>query len=463
MPENDKHIRLEAAMDRRKYLQGNAALLAGAAAFPGVSMASAAESTTEGEPKYDILLKDGHVIDPKNNINAVCDVAVRNDKIAEVTSHINPRRAKQPIDVSDMYVTPGLIDMHEHLYFGTNEGYAYGGGYDSVYPDNLTFPYCVTTAVDTGSAGWRSFDNFKENIIEEADTRVLSFLNIVGPGMRGEVEQNTSLMKPEQAAETAQRYDDLTVGFKAAHYGGPKFTATRRAIEAAEITERDLPVMVDYGAIEAQRERGVENPLDKLLNRIMRRGDILTHCYSDASVKKGDINPAVPEAHERGVLFDVGHGAGSFQWSDAVPMVREGILAETISTDLHATSRLEGMKNMNNVMSKFLLLGLSMEEIITRSTWNPAQIIGHTELGHLSEGAVADIAVLSMRHGTFGLVDASGYRLNADRKLQGQLTIKGGEIKYDLNGLSKPLWNPDWLSPQEWKAVREQMIQGCQG
>jgi dihydroorotase len=442
MPDNGNHDGLEVETSRRNYMRGSAALLAGAAALSGVPAASAAGSNTEEQSKYDIVLNDGHVIDPKNNISGVYDVAVADGKIAKVASSIDSTLAAEYVDVSDLYVTPGLIDLHTHLYFGTHEGYSYGGGYDSVWPDNLTFPYCVTTAVDTGSPGWDTFDEYKENIIEEADTRVLAFVNIVGPGMRGEVEQDTSLMQPKQAAETAQRYDDHIVGFKAAHYAGPEFTATKRAIEADQIGERDLRVMVDYGAVEAQLERGVENPLDKLLNEIMRSGDILTHCYSDYSVENGDINPAIPEAHKRGVLFDVGHGGGSFQWSDAVPMVQAGILAETISTDLHATSRLAGMKNMNNVMSKFLRMGLSMEEVIKRCTWNPAQITGHTELGHLSEGAPADIAVLSMQHGEFGLVDASNYRRNAYRKLEGELTIKGGEVKYDLNGLTSPLWEP---------------------
>lgn len=441
MPDNGTHSGLGVEMDRRKYMQGNAALLTGAAVFPGVSMASGTESGTEGQSKYDILLKNGHVIDPKNNINAVRDVAVRSGKIAKVTSSINPKLAEKTIDVSDMYVTPGLIDMHAHHYFGTNEDYAYGGGYNSVFPDNLTFPYCVTTAVDTGSPGWRSFDDYRETIIEHADTRILAFVNIVGPGMRGEVEQDTSEMIPEEAAEVAQNYADLIVGYKAAHYQGPEFTATERAVEAGEIF--DLPVMVDYDAMAAQREMGVENPLDDLLNEVMRPGDILTHFYSDIQVEDGEVNPAVPEASERGILFDVGHGGGSFHWSHAVPLINEGFLPHSISTDLHASSRLGGMKDMINLISKFLLLGLSVEEVIERSTWKPAKIIGHTELGHLSKGAVADIAVLSIQEGDFGLVDASGYRRNAQQRFRGELTIKDGEIMFDLNGISRPLWEPD--------------------
>lgn len=437
---DDNHAGSDAGMGRRGYMQGNAALLASAAAFPAFSMSTAADSDDDSDDggEYDILLKGGHVIDAKNGINGGCDVAVSDGEIASVAPDIDSDQAETTVDASGMYVTPGLIDLHTHLFFGTVEGRSYGGGYDSVWPDNLTFPYCVTTAVDTGSPGWQSIDEYNENIVEEADTRIYVFVNIVGPGMRGEVEQDTSLMQPEQAAEAAQNYSDLIVGVKAAHYSGPEFTATERAIAADEAAERDLPVMVDYGAVETQREAGVENPLDDLLNGIMRQNDILTHCYSDASVMEGEVNPAAIEAYERGVDFDVGHGAGSFQWSHAVPMVREGILAQTISTDLHASSRLGGMKNMNNVMSKFLLLGMSIEEVITRSTWTPAQIIDRTDIGHLSEGAVADIAVLSIQDGNFGLVDASGYRLDSDQKIQGELTIKGGEVVWDLNGISRP-------------------------
>jgi dihydroorotase len=442
MSENDTHSRSESGIDRRDYMKGSAALASGAALFSGTSMAAGTESSTDEGSTYDMLLEGGHVIDPKNDLSAEYDVAIHDGEIAAVQSHINTDQAEMVVDVSGMYVTPGLIDNHTHLFFGTHEGYSYGGGYDSVWPDNLTFPYGVTTAVDTGSPGWQSIDEYVDNIVDHADTRIQVYVNIVGPGMRGEVEQDTSTMQPEQAAQVAQDYSDLVVGFKAAHYSGPEFTATKRAIEADEVGGRDLPVMVDYGAVGAQLETGVENPLDDLLNEIMREGDILTHCYSDYSAIDGEVNPAALEAYERGVLFDVGHGGGSFQWSDAIPMIREDILAQTISTDLHASSRLDGMKNMNNVMSKFLRLGWSMEEVIKRSTWNPAQIIGRPDLGHLSEGVVADVAVLSIQTGNFGLVDASNYRLDAYQKIQDELTLKGGEVVYDLNGLTSPQWEP---------------------
>jgi dihydroorotase len=196
--------------------------------------------------------------------------------------------------------------------------------------------------------------------------------------------------------------------------------------------------MVDFGANRPER------PLAVLLTEKLRPGDIYTHCYSGLRgelLPTGKVNPGMWKGRERGVVFDVGHGGGSFAWRVAVPATREGFWPDSISTDLHIHSMNSGMKDMLNVMSKFLALGLSLDEVVARSTWNPAREIHHEELGHLSVGALADVAVLRLETGHFGFVDSFGARLDGDRKLVCELTLRDGKVVYELNGITRPLWD----------------------
>ena len=205
------------------------------------------------------------------------------------------------------------------------------------------------------------------------------------------------------------RHKGLIVGIKTAHYMGPDFTAVDRAVEAG--TMADIPVMVDFGRVFPQKS------LAELLTKKLRPGDIYTHVYSGLRGEldpSGHANPALFEGRKRGVIFDVGHGGGSFAWRVAVPIIQEGFLPDSISTDLHAGSAIAGMKDMLNVMSKFLALGLSLDEVILRSTWNPAREIKQEQLGHLSVGAPADVAVLRLEKGDFGFLDVYGARLRGN-------------------------------------------------
>ena len=388
------------------------------------------------EPKYDVLLRGGHLIDPRNNISAVRDVAIAGGKVAAVAPRIDPAEAFKTIDVSGLYVTPGLVDIHAHVYTGTGEQGSYAGD-NSVYPDGFALRVGVTTLVDVGGAGWRNFEDFKARVIDRSKTRVLSFLNIVGHGMRGgKFEQDLTDMVAVPAGEMARRYPGVIVGIKTAHYGGPEWTPVEQAVEAGTLA--NIPVMVDFGANKPER------PVAELVTRKLRPGDIYTHVYSglrnelDAS---GRVNPGLWEGRKRGVFFDVGHGGGSFAWRVAVPAVKEGFLPDSISTDLHVGSMNAGMKDMLNVMSKFLALGLSLEDVIRRSTWNPAQEIKQEQLGHLSAGAPADVAVLRLETGQFGFVDSFGGRLRSNRKLTCEMTLRDGKVVYDLNGIARPDWD----------------------
>jgi len=388
------------------------------------------------QPKYDLLLRGGHVIDPKNKISSTRDVAIAEGKIAAVAERINPAEALKVVDVSGLYVTPGLIDIHTHVFAGTGEPGSYAGD-NSVYPDGFTFRVGVTTVADAGCAGWRNFEDFKQHVIERSKTRVLVFLNIVGHGMRGEkFEQNLEDMEAKPTAEMALRYKGLIVGIKTAHYAGPEWTPVERSVEAGTLA--NIPVMVDFGSNRSER------PMAELVTKKLRPGDIYTHVYSglrNEQTESGRVNPALWEARKRGVIFDVGHGGGSFVWRIAAPAVKEGFLPDSISTDLHIGSMNAGMKDMLNVMDKFLALGLSLDDVILRSTWNPAREIQQEQLGHLSVGAVADVAVLRLEKGNFGFVDVYGARLRGSRKLTCELTLRDGKVVYDLNGITRPEWD----------------------
>jgi dihydroorotase len=396
----------------------------------------AAVPVTAAEPKYDVLLRGGHVIDPRSHLSAVRDVAIAGGKIAAVAPRIDPADAFKTIDVSGLYVTPGLIDIHVHVYTGTGEKGSYAGD-NSVYPDGFTLRTGVTTVVDAGGAGWRNFEDFKARVIDRAKTRVLALLNIVGNGMRGGAyEQDLADMASAPAGEMARKYPGVIVGIKTAHYGGPEWIPVEHAVEAG--TTAGIPVMVDFGASKPER------PVADLVTKKLRPGDIYTHVYSGLRGEldlSGRVNPGLWAGRKRGVIFDVGHGGGSFAWRVAVPAMKEGFVPDSISTDLHIGSMNAGMKDMLNVMSKFLALGLTLDDVIARSTWNPAREVKQDGLGHLSVGAGADVAVLRLEEGRFGFVDSFGGRLRAPKKLVCEMTLRDGKVVYDLNGLARPDWD----------------------
>jgi dihydroorotase len=405
-----------------------------------MTLTASAGAAHASEHRYDLLLKGGHVIDARNGLSAVRDVAIADGRVALVAKSIDPDEALKIVDVSGLYVTPGLIDIHAHVYTGTGERGSYAGD-NSVYPDGFTYRTGVTTIVDAGGAGWRNFEDFRQRVIRRSKTRVLAFLNIVGHGMRGELyEQDLADMQAEPTAEAAVRHKDLIVGIKTAHYAGADWSPVDRAVEAGE--RAGLPVMVDFGIDHPER------PVAELVTLKLRPGDIYTHMYSGLRHEleaSGRVNPGLWEGRKRGVIFDVGHGGGSFVWRVAVPAVKEGFVPDCISTDLHISSMNAGMKNMLNVMSKFLALGLELDDVVGQATWNPAQRIGHEELGHLSVGATGDVAVLQLETGRFGFVDSFGARLDGRERLVCELTVHGGRVVYDLNGLSRPAW--DTLPP----------------
>jgi dihydroorotase len=391
-------------------------------ALLGVILCSAAVAQS------DLILKGGHVIDPKNGVDAQMDVAITGNKITAVAPDIGASQAKKVVDVRGLYVTPGLVDIHTHLFFTTGAGGAWAGD-ESIQPDAFSFRTGVTTMADAGSAGWRGFETFRHFVIDRAKTRVFAFINISGLGMLTDAaEQEKSEFQPEEVARLAKKHRDVVVGVKSAHYQKPDWASVDRAVDAGKLA--GIPVMVDFGWFLPER------PYWQLVTEHLRPGDITTHCFR-APVpwvdEHGKLYDYLRQARKRGVIFDVGHGGGSFVFRNAVPAVEQGFYPDSISTDLHGGSMNAGMMDMPTTMSKFLAMGEPLVEVIRESTINPAVEIQHSELGHLSVGAVADVAVWELRAGDFGFYDAAGGKLSGKQRLICQLTVRDGKIAWDRN------------------------------
>jgi dihydroorotase len=395
-------------------------------------------------PRYDLLLKGGHVIDPANHIDDVRDVAVFQGKIAAVERDIPADQAGKVVDVSKLLVTPGLIDIHYHVGHGgapldwfTPEARAHA--LPLGIPADMALQSGVTTIVDAGTAGAETFLQEKEEVIDRARVRVLAFLNIVGNGMGGALEQSLDEMDPKVCAATITKYKDIIVGVKTAHYWTKEpwdaehvpWAAVDRAIECATLA--NVPVMYDFWP---RPERTYEDLLKK-----RRPGDIHTHVFAQQFpiiLADGKINPALAEARARGVIFDVGHGAGSFWFRNAVPAQKQGFVPDSMSTDLHMGDF--NVVSMTNVMSKFLAMGVPLDDIIRRSTVNPAAEIHRPELGTLTVGKDADIAVLELAKGHFSYIDCGVARFDGNANLTARMTIRAGRIAYDPSGLSMVEW-----------------------
>jgi len=389
---------------------------------------------------YDILIKNGHLIDAKNGIDKVMDVAIKDGKIAKVNTEIAKSSAKTVIDAVGLFVSPGLIDIHSHNFHGTEPDAYLSNSFTALPPDGFSFRVGITTIVDVGGAGWRNFGMFKDQVIDRSKTRVLSFLNIVGSGMKGgAVEQNLADMDSKLTAMVANQYPEYVVGVKLAHYNGFDWTPTERAVEAGKLA--DIPVMIDFGGSDP------ELSLKTLFMEKLRPGDIFTHAYAHVDGRtpvvneNGKVADFAWEAQKRGIIFDVGHGGGSFLFAQAVPAMKQSFKPYTISTDLHTGSMNGGMKDIINVMSKFVNMAMPVSEVITATTWHSAKVIKREDLGHLSVGAVADVAILNLREGNFGFIDTKGKKMKGDKKLECELTIREGNVVYDLNGLAAKEWD----------------------
>ena len=391
---------------------------------------------------YSIVIKGGLVIDPKNGINEVMDIAIQDGKIASVAKNINATGAAQVVNAKGLIVAPGLIDIHGHVFAGTQPDRYLSDGNGALMPDGYTFRVGVTTIVDCGGAGWKNFPVFKKNVIDVSQTRVLSFLNIVGEGMRGGAyEQDARDMDPKMAAHVAKQNKKDIVGFKVAHFENAEWTPVDNAVAAGKLAG-DIPVIVDFGGDDSHAPLSIE----ELFFKHLRPGDIYTHTFTElqrrdpiVDFKTRQLKPFIKNAQARGIVFDVGFGGASFAFDQALPAIKAGFYPNTISTDLHTGSMNNAMKDMLNVMSIFMTMGMEVPAIIKASTWAPAQSIKREELGNLSVGSVADVAILGIREGNFGFFDRIGHKETGTKKFECQATIRNGKMVYDLNGITTPI------------------------
>jgi dihydroorotase len=395
-----------------------------------------------------IVLAGGHVIDPANGHDGPMDVAIADGRITAVGPNL-PTEGATVWDVGGLHVTPGIIDMHCHV------AVSHAHSLLSLPPDVNTFNAGVTTVVDAGTVGWKDFADFKERVIDRARIRILAYVNIVGRGMGGDCEHERDEMRPALAAAVVRDYPEMTVGIKTAHYwtrhpfddAHTPWMAVDAAVEAGDLCGK--PVMVDFWP-------RPERPYSALILEKLRPGDIHTHVYAQQFPvldDHGRVSDFLWRARERGVIFDLGHGAGSFWFRNAVPAIEQGFLPDSISTDLH-TGNLNGpVIDMLHTMNKCLNMGLPLADVIARSTVAPAREIGHPELGTLSVGSEADVAVFQVEQGRFGFVDCGRARLIGNQHLRCVATLRAGVPVYNPGGLGLPEWREAppayWINPAE--------------
>jgi dihydroorotase len=404
---------------------------------------------------YDTIIHGGHLIDPANQRNGRLDVAIKRDRIVAVAPHIDTTQARHLIDASDRIVTPGLIDLHTHVYHGVT--------YWGIEPDALAARSGVTTWVDVGSAGAYNFGGLREFIMRQSDVRIVTFLNISGVGLTAPFGEHLNLdnCDIDLFCQIVDQHRDIIIGVKARieekTVGPNGLEPLRRARIAAD--RCGLPMMVHIGS-------GPPD-LDAVLE-YLKPGDILTHCFTGGTMRvtAGDGLPhdSIQKAIARGVILDVGHGAGSFDFAVAEGMLKAGILPDAISTDMHQISVHGPMFDLPTCMSKFLAIGVSLEHVIAAATAQPAKILNLPDVGSLHVGAKADVAVLRNYHGTFHFYDIAMASRQGSQLLACETTILNGRIM-PKNQLPTPA---PWSTIRDYQQAiidrghtPQQMIRGC--
>ena len=370
--------------------------------------------------KYDLLIKKGRVIDPAQGIDGVMDVALAGDKVAAVAASLPEADAAELIDAEGAIVTPGLIDLHVHNFWGGND---YG-----IEPDPTNIAKGVTTAVDAGSAGASNFAAFRRFIMEPASTRLLALVNISTIGLiNKDLGELTDLVlaDAEAAAKVARDNRDLVLGIKARLSEpiakGNDVGAVKRALEAAEAMGGFL--MIHVG--------NTVTPMEELV-AMLRPGDVVTHAYHGNKHgildDGGKVVAGMWEAQRRGVIFDIGHGAGSFSFRVAEKALADGFYPGNISSDLHAYNVNGPVHDHVTILSRFLHLGLSLYDTIRLTTQATAEVMGLAgRLGTLQPGAEGDVSVLRLTEGRYDLTDSYGVTVNAERRLTHVATVKAGK------------------------------------
>ncbi|MBV8448988.1 MAG: amidohydrolase/deacetylase family metallohydrolase [Hyphomicrobiales bacterium] len=378
----------------------------------------------------DLILRGGRVIDPSQKIDAVMDVGFADGKVAAVGASLEASADTDIRDVSGHIVTPGLIDLHTHVYWG---GTSLG-----IDAEEFCRTSGVTTAVDTGSAGPGNFHGFRKHVIEPSQVRILAYLHVSFAGiyafsntiMVGESEE-IRLMAPLEAVEVADKNRDVIVGIKVRvgrHASGTQGVAALDiALEVAAETGMPLMAHIDHPP------PSYEHVISRL-----RPGDVLTHAFrpfpNSPATAQGTVKQEVLAARKRGVLFDIGHGKGSFAFKTARAMLANGFEPDTISSDIHTLCINGPVFDQVTTLSKFLCLGMPLDRVIAASTVNAAMALKRPELGSLKAGSVGDATVLSIKEGKFDYVDVTGEHMTGDRRILSQGVVIGGKWWHPKRG-----------------------------
>lgn len=377
---------------------------------------------------YDVLVRGGTVIDPGNGVNGRRDVALKGGKVVAVAEDLGTATAGEVVDAAGCCVAPGLIDLHTHVF---KDASIFGIEADEVFPRTG-----VTTTVDAGTAGWINYRGLERYVIGPSETRIFAFVNLAGPGLpwrRGEMAYR-DYVQPQACAEAVLAHPETALGVKVRLYAGAGGEVALRdllqmALEAAEACGK--PVMVHIS--------GTDALLTDLLPAL-RAGDLVTHCFHSGEAgsvlgEDGKVLPAVREARARGVLFDTAHGLGSFGFDVCRQALSEGFPPDTVSTDLHGLNINGPVYDLPTTMSKFLCLGMPLEEVIRRTTVEPARIIGKADdLGHLGTGAAGDVTVLAVEEGSFDFVDSDERVLTGVQRLVCRATVRDGKVWWKGEG-----------------------------
>ncbi|MSP05371.1 MAG: amidohydrolase/deacetylase family metallohydrolase [Acetobacteraceae bacterium] len=374
---------------------------------------------------FDLVLKGGRVIDPAQSLDGVMDVAFTDGRVAAIGPNLDPGQNNR--DVSGLLVTPGLIDLHAHVYWG--------GTSMGVDPDDYARGSGITTLIDAGSAGPGNMHGFRRHVIERSDVRIVPFLNISFAGifafshevMVGEC-MDLRLLNPRVCLAVAKRDSDLVAGIKVRIGGGTSaingIEPLRMALEVAE--HAGLPVMAHLDNPPPYRPE---------VMRALRAGDILTHCFrpfpNTPVTADGRVHQDVLEARARGVIFDIGHGKGSFGFETAMAMVKNGFLPDVISSDIHTLSIEGPAYNLLITMSKFLALGVALPEVIRMATINPARAARLSDRGTFRVGALGDASILTLAHGQFEYEDALGKKMTSPERLDCTAIVLGGRLWHE--------------------------------
>lgn len=373
---------------------------------------------------YDLLIKNGTLVDPAQSIHAKRDVAFANGIVAAVGEDLSKSDAREVLDARDRIVTPGLIDLHVHVFYGV--------GHYGIEPDPTCLAKGATTVVDAGSAGADNFTGFRKYVIEVSETSIFAYLNVSSQGMM--TEEIGEFEMPEyanvgKACQMIEKHRDLILGVKArltrhkiaSERSG--LTPLHRAREAADAA--GVPIMI-------HPQNAWCDSLDDIL-AVMKERDVLTHCFHDRACgimdEDGKVRKSVHEAMERGVIFDVGHGAGSFSWDIAERAMAQGVEPQTISSDLHSYNVNGPVYDLANVVTKFLNLGMKLDDAIAKVTAVPSQVILMPDkIGTLAVGAWGDAIVSELREGEFQLADSRGEVRIGRQKFAPVTVVKGGRV-----------------------------------